>query len=333
MTEHRALQPQYRIRSDLGRKVLGDVACPLGVFPAEPRAELSEGFESNFIMGDDGFEDQCEYRIVLSSERLVPVVHQFLSELLPAEGMGLYEEFSFDAFRETDTWCSREPLPRERILLAWETYGEYFAEDGKCGFGARAEEPLLEIFLEEHGALYVACGLELREKVEGIIGGLGIREQTELRCIESWEHQHRDILDLGDNSTMDDLEIKFSVLESLGMEMSNRDEKGPEDGRPLAFWVYLELDLSLAPDHAGLGGQCTAFQSFGVTASEHAEAHALVESRILESRPYALIVRVIQIYRMTEADIGDDISPVDRSDLKTVGIWFESAPEYWGSTE
>ena len=326
MTEPRALRPPYKIRYDLGRKKFGGVECPLGVFPAESQAELQEGFESHFLMGDDGADDQCEYRLVLSSDRIFDVVRRLFIELLPEEVLGLYEEFSYDAFRETDTWRSADAVAKDRILQAWETYGEYFIEDGKCGFGAYGEEPMIELFVEEHGTIYLACGYELREQVEGLIAELGIPEVEQLRCIDSYEHQHREILDLDDLTTMDDLDIKFSVIESLGMELSNRDEGGEEG--PFPFWIYVELDFGLDAKAKAP----SAFMSLGLTATDHAEAEKLVESNVLDRFPRAMISRYLQFYRLVREDIGDEIRPKDVRTIERVGVWYESEAEFWKTT-
>ena len=91
-------------------------------------------------------------------------------------------------------------------------------------------------------------------------------------------------------------------------------------------WLHLELDFGFdgqAPNPMG-------FISFGITAHDHAQATAIVEQAVLERFPKALIVRYLQSYRMTEEDIGDEISPKDRSDLRRAGVWYESDVKYWG---
>ena len=65
MSDRPLVQVPYKIRGDLGRKIIGGLACPLGVHPCVKDAKLEEGYESRFIMGDDLQDDQCEYRLLL----------------------------------------------------------------------------------------------------------------------------------------------------------------------------------------------------------------------------------------------------------------------------
>ena len=327
MSQRLPSSPYYKIRADLGRNVVGGVACPLGVvFPHELAVEIREGYESRFLLGDDQFDDQCEYRIVLSSERMCTASRAFMKALLPEHAFGLYEEFSYDAFREKDVYRSHVPVALERILQAWDTYGQFFIEDGKSGFGGVAEEPNIEIFLEDHSTLYVNCGLELRERVEDLIEGLGIPEMTELRWVDNYEHQHRDILEPEINgvSIMDDLDIKFSVIESLGMVIANRDEGRPSIV-PTPFWCYVELDLSFVDSVR----QNVGFMSFGLCAEDYDDAIKVVTACVMERFPSALVVRTHQCYRMAKEDIGEQIAPADRSLLGKRGIWYRSQPELW----
>lgn len=325
MTERsRLAKAPYRIREELGRQVVGNLVCPLGVHPCEPGAHLVEGYEWRFLPGSEEFDDQCEYRVVLSNERVAAVFEALAAELLPDEVFALYEEASYDAYRETDAYRSREMVPVERFRQAWEIYGRFFVEDGKCGFGVLAYDPSFEIFVEEHGVIYVACGLELRPRVEDVLEREQVAEVPELRAIENFEHQHRDILDVeSGEGGMDELDIKFSIIESLSMDLVNADEGAPPMASP--FWAYVELDLTFVRKISfDLG--C---MSFGLTAESHEQARRIVEDAILEQLPDALIVRFVQLYRMVVEDITEEIAPADRSLLSSLGTWYVSDPEYW----
>ncbi len=324
MAERPLVQAPYKIRSDLGRKTYGGLACPLGVHPCVKEARLDEGFESRFIMGDDLHDDQCEYRLLLSSERLLEVMRSFFERLLPDEVWGLFEELSYDAYRDSDVYRSVDPVSRERILQAWDTYGEYFVESGKCGFGASAQEPSVEVFIEEHGTLYVGCGLEKREEVEELIQRLGLREIPDMPCIDNYEHQHSDILQVDEERLMDDYDIKFSVVESLGMEPLNLDEGRPA-GSLVPFWVYLELDLSFEAATEARG----AYVSFGLSADCFDQAMETAEAHVRALFPSALVARVQQVYRLLEDDITPEIAPADPARVREPGIWFVSDLESW----
>ncbi|MFT7616699.1 MAG: hypothetical protein ACI97A_000327 [Planctomycetota bacterium] len=314
----------YKIRSSLGRKTFGDVHCPIGVYPCGDDVNLSQGYDSRFVVGDELVDDQYEYRILLSADLVVDTVAKMLERLLPNEVYALFEELSFDAFRDSDAYRSSEPVERNRLQQAWNTYGEYLIEAGRCGFGAVAQEPAIEVFIEEHGTIYVACGLRMREEVEEMIANLGLPQINDIPCIENFEHQHRDILVVEENSMMDEYDIKFSLVESLGMIPVNADEGVPQ-GTLTPFWVHLELDLSFDESTSARLG----FFGFGLSALSFAEALELSQARVRERFPDALLARVQQVYRILEDDITDEIAPTDRELVKKRGVWYVSEPEFW----
>ena len=161
----------------------------------------------------------------------------------------LYEEFSYDAYRPTDTWVSEDPVSRDRLLQAWSTYATFFVEDGKCGFGGLSYEPAIEVFLEEHGALYLACGLEMKARVETALERLGIPECSSAVSIDNYDHQHVDsILPAAphEQGLLDETDIKFSVVEGLGMKPTNRHEGTSPERTPTPFWIHVDLDLTFA---------------------------------------------------------------------------------------
>ena len=324
MSNSPLVQAPYRIRSDLGRKAYGNVQCPIGVYPCGPDVVLSQGYDSRFVLGDEMLDDQYEYRILLSADRLHQVFALLLSTLLPDEAYALFEESSFDAYRDSDAYRSTEPVPSSRLMQAWSTYGDYLVESGRCGFGAVSPEPAAEVFIEEHGTIYVSCGLERREEVESIIAQLGLEQIQDIPCIENFEHQHRDILVVDEKSLMDEYDIKFSLVESLGMLPINADEGVPQ-GTLCPFWVHIEMDLSFEESTEAR----VAFFGFGVTAGSFKEALELTQARVRERFANALLARIQQIYRLLDGDITDEIAPEDRNAVSQRGVWYVSEPEFW----
>lgn len=314
----------YKLRSGLERKTFGDVQCPIGVYPCGDKVNLAQGYDSRFVVGDELVDDQYEYRILLSAELVTDTVATMFERLLPSQAYALFEELSFDAFRDSDAYRSGEPVDLNRLQLAWHTYGEYLVESGRCGFGAVAQEPAIEVFIEEHGTIYVACGLEMREEVEDLIANLGLNQISDIPCIENFEHQHRDILLVEENAMMDEYDIKFSLVESLGMAPINANEGLPQ-GTLTPFWVHLEFDLSFEESTTARLG----FFGFGISASSFAEALELSQARVRERFPNALLARVQQVYRLIEDDITDEIAPTDRELVRERGVWYVSEPEFW----
>lgn len=325
MSDRRLTAPVLRIKSDLERESRGEVSLPLGVQILDGEATLVEGFETAFVAGGERHDDQVEFRIVLDQPRIYEAARKLFTELLADRVYPSYEEFSNDAFRDVDTWMSEEPVSKERFLQAWESYGEFFCEDGRSGLGAVCHEPLIEVFVEEHGSISIICDLELRPRVESVVESLGVPENTSLPCVEDWEHQHRDILEVSeDELLMDDLDIKFSVIESLGMQPTNRDE-GDAPDLPALYWIELELDLGFVTDAKAR----VALANFGVAAESWEEALATAETDLLRDMPGVLVARVLHVYRILEEDVGPEIRPENPLQLKKKGIWYRGPVQNW----
>jgi hypothetical protein len=326
MPQRRIMNPRYVIRSDLVRRPVGSVRCPLGVFPCERGASLREGYETHFHTAEDELGDQYEYRLLVSADRLFDTAKQLFELLIPEEAYATYEEFSLDAYRENDAFMSDDVVPRDRILLAWERYGDYLVEDGKCGFGALSFDPQIEIFVEEHGSIFIACALEQKARVEEIIHGLRLEHFETLKCIENYRHQHEDVLlvDPNDSEMMDEVDIKFSIIESLGMRATNLLEGEPAPV-PCMYWAHVELDLAFTDKKEGM--RKGAF-SCGMTAENHDDALVLIDLLALR-HPGALISRIVELYRITEEDLNDEVAPRDRQELAQRGTWFVGDLQTW----
>ncbi|MEZ6194224.1 MAG: hypothetical protein R3F20_00625 [Planctomycetota bacterium] len=325
MFDRRLAAPVVKIKSDLERRVCGDVELPLGVELLDASARLQEGFQSRFVTGDDRLDDQFEFRVVLNQARLYEAARILFERLLPDEVFATFEEFSNDAYRDVDAYASEEPVSKARFMQAWESYGPFFCEDGRTGFGGMSYEPLVEVFVEEHGSLYVASGLEMKDAVEAVVAELGVPERRDLVLVDQFEHDHRDILEISQEElSMDDIDIKFSVLESLGMQPTNRDEGEPES-LPVPYWIEFELDLSFERKRAAR----VAVAHFAVTADSWEEAVSLAEGELLRKHPDALVARVIHVYRMLPEDIGDDMRPENMKQVERKGVWYAGPVTDW----
>ena len=324
MTEHRLARARYIIRDDLNRGLFGSVSAPLGVVCQEC-AGLREAYQTSVVPATEELAEQYEYRLLLDSARIFDVVTALIEEFLPEEGHAIFEEESYDAFREIDAYMGEEPSSKERILAAWRHYGRFFVEDVRYGFGAGSYEPTIEVLLEQHSSVFVACSVEYKARVEVFLEGLKLPETDHLELLETCEHEHRPVLasDPRASDLMNEIDIKFSVLESFAMKPTNLED-GESTYHPSLFWIQFELDMSFT-DEAARG---RAFASFGLCAKSHAEARRMAERRVGELKPQALVARDLEFYRVTEDDLGDDLMPKDRGDLAKVGIWFESGVEY-----
>lgn len=313
------------LKQDLDRRSMGDLLFPLGVFPCGDDVKMIQGYESRAQVGSPGLSDHIEFRVVASPKTQSEVFKTLLDDLMPPEAYGIYEEFSFDAYRDTDSYMSTDPIALERLQGVWATFSDFIVEDGKTGFGVVCFEPCIEVFVEEHGGLYISGAVEFSSRIEAILEGMGIPQVNSLRTIDNFQHQHREVLQVeqDNDATMDEIDIKFSLIEGLGMQPTNRDE-GIPDALPTPYWVQVELDLTFRSDSVASG----AYASYGVTADSHDEALALVEQQVLKV-PGALMARVLDAYRLLDDDIGDDICPTDRSTVNQPGIWFNSELQLW----
>lgn len=325
MFDRRLASPIVKIKTELERRVCGALELPLGVQLAAPDVELREGYESRYVASDGRGDDQFEFRIVLTLPRVEEAVRRFFEELLPDEIFATFEEFSADAYRDLDGYASVEPVAKDRLLRAWECYGEFFCEDARTGFGGMSYEPFVEVFLEEHSCLYVACGLEMKGRVEALIAEFGLPEISDIKHVDQFDHEHRDILEISQEElSMDDIDIKFSVVESLGMAPTNRDEGEPES-LPTPYWIEFELDLSFEPKRTAR----VAIANFAVTADSWEEAVSLAEAELLRTHPDALVARIIHIHRMAPDDIGDEIRPESARQVERKGCWYQGPVTDW----
>lgn len=319
MKERRVLNARFAIDNDLERRVLGRVACPLGVYPIDTDASLDEGYESRYVTGEGEFGDTFEFRILVSAERTAKLARFLFEELLPDEVYPVYEEFSFDAYRDTDAFMSDEPAARERFLAAWDVFGPFFIEDGKCGFGAVSFEPPMEIVVEEHGSIFISVSPTHKARVEELIEKLRLPAYEALKCIDNFRHQHQDVLQIdADGQLMDEVDVKFAVLETFGMKASNQEE-GENVPSPALFWIECELDTTFCKRPA----RAPRSLSIGVTADDHDDAQRLLDEMVLEV-PGALLARVVHHYRITEEDLNADIAPKKRDVLAVRGVWFKA---------
>jgi hypothetical protein len=100
-------------------------------------------------------------------------------QLLPRQVHAIVEISSRDAYRPIDVYMSQDPIPRERFLRAWRHFETFLLENGWIGFGANAEEPFIEVYLDQWKSLWIHVPLMMRDDVEAILAGEGLHEVTE----------------------------------------------------------------------------------------------------------------------------------------------------------
>ena len=100
----------FRLRSDLKRAVIDGFALPLGIDPGSDLSRFKppvQGYTVTYTPAQDDEPDTYAFHIVVSHERLAPVLHKAF-ELLPDEVFGIIEIGSRDAvMRRTPSGARR----------------------------------------------------------------------------------------------------------------------------------------------------------------------------------------------------------------------------------
>ena len=111
----------YRLRTDLKRAVIDGYALPLGLTPGSITQAPQQGYTVEYVPGEEDEPDTYSFHIVVSHERLVPILHRML-DLLPDEVYGIVEIGSRDAYRSMDVYMAQEPIPRRQFMRGWRRY-------------------------------------------------------------------------------------------------------------------------------------------------------------------------------------------------------------------
>ena len=116
-----------RLRTDLERAVIDGFALPLGIEPG-PTEAPRQGYSVAYTSGQEDAPDTYVFHVVVSHERVAPVVHRAF-ELLPARVCAIVEISSRDAYRATDVFLGREPIMLEEFKEEWERFEPFLLED------------------------------------------------------------------------------------------------------------------------------------------------------------------------------------------------------------
>lgn len=279
----------FRLRTDLRRVWLGDFALPLGIEPVDQQPP-TEGYTVIYNSGEEDEPDTYAFHIVVSHDRLRPLIERVF-ELLPEQVSPIIEIDSYDAYRTVDVHIGREdePITRDEFLDLWQEFEPVFLEDGAIGAGANSDEPFIEVFIDQWKGVSIHIPLEMRDRVDGMLGDLGLSEVA-----DTWpsgngrEHSYdatiRPVLETSSSEwgTLDDLLYELRRQWHLELNIDpevNLDEAGRELG--MTLW-----NASLVV--AGAGGmesdQPTALLSVWLSARSWAELELLV-SGVLEEYP------------------------------------------------
>ena len=86
---------------------------------------------------------------------------------------------------------AQEPIPCEEFRRGWDRFEPFLLEDGSIGCGANSDDPFVEIFLDQWKGLSIHVPLLMRDKVEGALAKMGLREVP-----ETWPEMDEDQADM-----------------------------------------------------------------------------------------------------------------------------------------
>ncbi|MGE3107152.1 MAG: hypothetical protein AB7G11_15455 [Phycisphaerales bacterium] len=232
-----------RVLPSLTRKIIDDVAFPLGAYPVEemtPRTGYTLTFEPADGDDQDGdweeWPDRYVFDIFVSAVRVEPLCRALLA-MLPGRFYPILDVLGHDEYREVDPYVAYELISQERFLDAIRRYRGYFYEDGLVGFGAMSEEPFVYVFVDEHKIVTVRVQADMRERVERLLTAFDLPEVEEIAGADAATHEHRGVLDAPDDRM--DLLTADEIVEELRNEWglvlnidpdTNVDDDGNELG-------------------------------------------------------------------------------------------------------
>ncbi len=271
---------EFELRQDLKRAEIEGYKFPLGIEPVSLPAP-KQGYTLEYTPGEDGDPDTYAFHVVVSHDRLRPIIRDAL-DLLPAEVVPIVEIGSRDAYRALDVYIAAEPIPTVEFLDAWLAFESILLEDGSIGAGASADEPFVEVFLDTWKGLLINVPIGMRREVERILARHGLRE-----VLETWPHdldqsteapsQLREVLVTDDDESPDLDEILLQLRELWGLELDiDPDVNVDESGRKLGMVLWHAIVLASRDGNPGKG----AYITFWASARNLAEMETLVGSYV-----------------------------------------------------
>ena len=271
----------YRLRENLDRSDASGFQLPLGVESIDlPRP--TQGFTLEYNAAEQEDADSYSFHVVASHQLVRAILHPALT-LLPDEVFPVVEVGSRDAYRSIDVFSAGEPLAKREFMEIWADFEPFLIEDATIGAGASSDEPAIEIFLDAWKGVSIHVPVRMREQVEIMLAGLGLREVA-----ETWpadiEHdvvnnsRVRDVLELLDDQSPDLDELLLQMREAWSLELDvNREVNIDEGGRQLGFTLWHAIIVVEPIDDDDERG---AYVSIWTTATSIGQVEELVSDTI-----------------------------------------------------
>ena len=277
---------EFELRGDLKRAEVEGYKFPLGIEPVSLPAP-HQGYTLEYTPGEDGDPDTYAFHIVVSHDRLRPILREAF-ELLPSEVIPIVEIGSRDAYRALDVYIGSEAIPTSEFMDSWTAFESLLMEDGSIGAGANAEEPFVEVFLDTWKGLLINVPIGMRREVERLLSRHGLRE-----VLETWPHdlersqdppsQLREVLVTEDDECPDLDEILLQLRELWGLELDVDPEVNVDDrGKKLGVVLWHAIVLASREGKASKGAYITIWASARNLAEVETLVGAYVEERLAE---------------------------------------------------
>jgi hypothetical protein len=224
---------------------------PLGCVPAE-NLEPREGYLVEFESSQEEWPDCYMFDAVVSAEKVEPLVRDLL-RLAPVRVTPILDVRGDDAYREIDPYLGVEEIHKQAVVDMLASARAFLLEDGHCGFGVVAEEPLFYLYVDDHKMVTVRVGLTDAAEVEEIFAAHDVPGDVEPIGVDAAAHDHLDTLWTDDNRR--DLLDFYGMLDTLRYEWNLELNVDPatnvdDDGRRLgtsAWRVLLLLEPTQSP--------------------------------------------------------------------------------------
>lgn len=275
---------EFKLRKDLKRSVIEGFALPLGIEPIDLKPPI-QGYTVDYREGGNDGPDHYVFHAVTSHERIRGLVREAFG-LLPDEVTPIVEVDSTDAYRLVDVFVGREPIPLDDFLDVWDEFEPIFMEDASLGAGANAEEPFVEVFLDNWKGLLLYVPIDFRPDIERMLRRHGLREVEETWPPEERDapppSQVREVLEIEDEQSPDLQEVLLQLREAWDLELdvdpdANMDERGRSLG--MTLWNAVAVVDSTKEPESGKG----AYVNIWASARSHSELNAMIE-RVLDEQ-------------------------------------------------
>ncbi|MFU8828202.1 MAG: hypothetical protein ACNA8P_02100 [Phycisphaerales bacterium] len=284
--------PKIVIDSSTTRHEAEGFRFPLGVYPVEPIKPIS-GYIVEFESADGDNEadweewpDRFVFDIQVTSQRLRPLC-KLLFSFLPGRVYPILDVLGNDAYREVDPYIAFELVGIERFFDGVLHFDDWLFEDGLVGFGAMSMNPFFYIFVDEHKAITIRAGHELKERVERALAAFDLGVVKDLAGVDSVAHEHRTVLaapEAGDQGALAPEEITDWLVENWLLQLNVDPRTNVDDlGRDLGNTAWRMVARCVAEE----GGPSVYAEILLVAGCiENAELLAIEASKTPQDAPF-----------------------------------------------